>query len=81
MIHSTEGFTFASALDLNMGYHHITLDADAQKLCTIVFPWGKYKYKRLSMGIKIALILMFFKTSFQSLSKIWNMLRPILMIC
>jgi dihydroorotate dehydrogenase len=56
MIRSMEGFTFASALDLNMGYYHIKLDADAQKLCTIVFPWhmGKYKYKRLPMGIKIA---------------------------
>jgi hypothetical protein len=41
-----------------MGYYHIKIDhvADAQKLCTIVFPWhmGKYKYKGLSMGIKIA---------------------------
>jgi hypothetical protein len=56
MIRSMEGFTFASALDLNMGYYHIKLDAEAQKLCTIVFPWhmGKYKYKRLPMGIKIA---------------------------
>jgi dihydroorotate dehydrogenase len=54
MIRSMEGFTSASALDLNMGYHHIKLDADAQKLCTIVFPWGKYKYKRLPIGIKIA---------------------------
>jgi hypothetical protein len=55
MIRSMAGFTFASALDLNMGYYHIKLDADAQKLCTIVFPWqiGKYKYKRLPMGIKI----------------------------
>jgi hypothetical protein len=47
MIRSMEGFTFASALDLNMGYYHIKLDADAQNLCTIVFPWGKYNYKRL----------------------------------
>jgi hypothetical protein len=72
-----EGFTFASALDLNMGYYHIKLDADTQKLCTIVFPWNmaKYKYKRLPMGIKIAWFLMFFKTSCLSLSKIWNMLR------
>jgi hypothetical protein len=56
MIRSLEGFTFASALDLNMGYYHIQLDADAQKLFTIVFPchMGKYKYKRLPMGIKIA---------------------------
>jgi hypothetical protein len=53
MIHSMEGFTLASALDLNMGYYHIKLDADAQKLYNIAFPWGKYKYKRLPMGIKI----------------------------
>jgi dihydroorotate dehydrogenase len=54
MIRSMEGFTFASELDLNMGYYHIKLDADAQNLCTIVFPWRKNKYKRLPMGIKIA---------------------------
>jgi hypothetical protein len=48
-----KGFTFATALDLNMGYYHIKLDADAQRLCTIIFPWGKYKYKRLPMGINI----------------------------
>jgi hypothetical protein len=70
MIRSMEGFTFASALDLNMGHYHIKLDSDAQKLCTNVFPWGKYKFKRLPMGIKIAWFLMFFKTSCQSLSKI-----------
>jgi hypothetical protein len=38
-----EEFTFASALDLNMRYYHIKLDADAQKLCTIVFPWHMEK--------------------------------------
>jgi hypothetical protein len=37
-----EGFTFATALDLNMGYYHIRLDPDSQKICTIIFPWGKY---------------------------------------
>jgi hypothetical protein len=60
-----------------MGYYHIKLDADAQKLCTIVFSWymEKYKYNLLPMGIKIASFLMFFKTSYLSLSKIWNMLR------
>jgi hypothetical protein len=40
MIRSMKGFTFASSLDLNMGYYHIKLDADAQELCTIVFPWN-----------------------------------------
>jgi hypothetical protein len=74
---SMEGLTFASALDLKMGCYHIKLDADAQNLCTIVLPWimGKYKYKRLPMGIKIVLFLIFFKMSCLSLSKIWNMLR------
>jgi hypothetical protein len=78
MTRSMEGFPFVSALHLNMGYYHIKLDADAQKLCNIIFPWKmvKHKYKRLTMGINIALFLMFFKTSYQSLSKIWNMLRP-----
>jgi hypothetical protein len=39
MNRSMERFTFASALDLNMGNYHIKINADAQKLCTIVFPW------------------------------------------
>jgi hypothetical protein len=56
MIRSMEGFTFDAALNLSIGYYHIKLDADAQKLCTIVFPWntGKYKHKHLPMCIKIA---------------------------
>ena len=49
-----EGFTWATALDLNMGYYHIKLDPDAQKICTIVFPWGKYQYLHLPMGIHCA---------------------------
>jgi hypothetical protein len=46
-----EGFTYTTALDLNMGYYTIRLDSDAQKICTIVLPWGKYSYLRLPMGI------------------------------
>jgi hypothetical protein len=46
-----EGFSFATALDLNMGYYTIRLDPDASKICTIIFPWRKYSYKRLPMGI------------------------------
>jgi hypothetical protein len=51
------------------------LNFDAQKLCTIVFPWGKNKYKYLPMGIKTFWILMFLKTSHLILSKICNTLR------
>jgi hypothetical protein len=46
-----EGFTFATALDLNMGYYTIRLDLDASKTCTIIFLWGKYSYKHLPMCI------------------------------
>ena len=46
-----EGFQYATALDLNMGYYHIRLDPDAQKICTLILPWGKYKYLRLPMGL------------------------------
>jgi hypothetical protein len=34
-----------------MGYYTIRLDPDASKICTIIFSWGKYSYKRLPMGI------------------------------
>ncbi len=44
-----EGFTYATALDLNMGYYTIRLDPSASKMCTIIFPWGKYSHKRLPM--------------------------------
>jgi hypothetical protein len=45
-----EGFTYATALDLNMGYYTIRLDPMASEMRTIIFPWGKYSYLRLPMG-------------------------------
>jgi hypothetical protein len=33
-----EGFTYASALDLNIGNYTIRLDPDASKICTIILP-------------------------------------------
>ncbi len=45
-----EGFTYATALDLNMGYYAIRLDPTVSKMCTIIFPWGKYSYQRLPIG-------------------------------
>ena len=47
-------FTFATALDLNMGYYTIRLDPDAQKICTMILSWGKYQYLRLPMGLSCA---------------------------
>ena len=46
-----EGFKYASSLYLNMGYYHIRLSKQASNLCTIILPWGKYRYKRLTMGV------------------------------
>ena len=34
-----------------MGYYTIRLNPNASKICSIIFPWGKYSYKRLHMGI------------------------------
>jgi hypothetical protein len=51
VLHELEGFTFATALDLNMGYYTIRLGPAASKICTIIFPWGKYSYKRVPLGI------------------------------
>ncbi len=45
-----EGFTYATTLDLDMGYYTIRLDPAAAKMCTIIFPWSKYSYQRLPMG-------------------------------
>jgi hypothetical protein len=51
VLQEIEGFTFATALDLNMGYYTIRLDLDVSKICTIILPWGKYSYKQLPVGI------------------------------
>jgi len=51
MLLKLQGFQYASSLDLNMGYYTIRLSPAASKLCTIVLPFGKYKYKRLPMGV------------------------------
>ncbi len=50
ILQELEGFTYATALDLNMGYYTIRLDPMASGMCTIIFHWGKYSYKRLPMG-------------------------------
>ncbi len=50
ILQELEGFTYATALDLYMGYYTIRLDPMASEMCTIIFPWGKYSYKRLPMG-------------------------------
>jgi hypothetical protein len=51
VLQEIERFSFATALDLNMGCYTIRLDPDASKTGTIIFPGRKYSYKQLPMGI------------------------------
>ena len=51
MLLSLEVFECASSLDLNMGYYHTRLSKQANNLCTTILPWGKYRYKRLLLGV------------------------------
>ena len=51
MLLKLEGFQYLTSLDLSMGYYHIQLSENASNLCTIIIPWGKYRYKHLPMGV------------------------------
>ena len=50
VLQELDGFTYATSLDLNMGYYTIRLDS-SQKICTLILPWGKYNYLCLPMGM------------------------------
>ena len=52
LLQKLQGFKYATAIDLSMGYYHVRLDEESSKLCTTILPWGKYRYLRLPMGIK-----------------------------
>ena len=49
-----EGFNFATALDLNMGYYTIPLAECSKDVTTIVTEFGKFRYTCLPMGMVIS---------------------------
>ena len=49
-----EGFNFATALDLNMGYYTIPLAECSRDVTTIVTEFGKFRYTCLPMGMVIS---------------------------
>jgi hypothetical protein len=51
VLQELEGFTYSTALDIKMSYYTIKLDPDSLKICTIIFPWEKYSYLPLPMGV------------------------------
>ncbi len=54
ILHKIGQSTCLSTLDLTSGFHQITMDKKSSNLTTFVFPLGKYKYVRMSFGLKNA---------------------------
>jgi hypothetical protein len=54
LLQKLQKLTYATVIDLSMGYYHIPLDEESQALCTTILPWGKYRYRKLPMGIASA---------------------------
>ena len=51
MLLKLERFQYVTSHYLNMGYCHFRLGENASNLCKIMLTWGKYRYKRLPMGV------------------------------
>jgi hypothetical protein len=52
ILRKPSGYKFFTKLKVSMQYHTFELDKESQDLCTIITPFGKYKYLRLLMGLK-----------------------------
>ena len=51
MLLNVEGFKYDTSLDINMGYNHIHHIEKASKMCTVILPLDKYRYKCIPMGL------------------------------
>ena len=51
MFQQMDNFVSATTINLSMGYYHMELDKESQKLYTTVLPDGKYCWARFPMGI------------------------------
>ena len=51
MLSKSEGFNYSKLLHLNMVYYFICIRKQESNICTIILPWGKYRYKHLPMGV------------------------------
>lgn len=52
ILHRHSGYKYFTKLDITMCFHTFLLDEESSNLCVVNTPFGKYRYKRLPMGIK-----------------------------
>jgi hypothetical protein len=55
IINKRAGYKYCTKIDLTMMYYTLELDEESKELCTIVTPFGKFQYCRMTMVLKTSL--------------------------